>query len=57
MVVNGRTPPCGLTVGEGGRLGLGWMTNRHSSIGMAKGFESVLAAGSALLCLALCDNV
>jgi hypothetical protein len=56
MIANGRTPPCSLTVGEGGRW-VGMVDEPAQQHGHYEVFGPVLAADSALICLALCDNV
>jgi len=56
MIANGQTPPCSLTVGEGGRW-VGMVDEPAQQHGHYEVFGPVLAADSALICLALCDNV
>ncbi len=56
MFANGRTQPCSLFVGEGGRW-VGMVDEPAQQHGRDEVFGPVLAADSALICLALCDNV
>jgi hypothetical protein len=56
MIANGRTPPCSLFVGEGGRW-VGMVDEPAQQHGRDEVFGPVLAVACAFICLALCDNV